>query len=102
MELSNSRKKTLRTIGHTLKPIITIADKGVTDAIDAEIERALEDHELIKIKININDAALRRTLAAELCANHKAGLVQAIGKIALICREAKKPNPKLSNLLRPA
>ena len=102
MELSNSRKKELRTIGHHLNPIVTIAEKGVTEAVEKELERALDDHELIKIKININDPAVRKILIAELCTKHKAELVQAIGKVALLCRRAKKPNPKLSNLLRPA
>lgn len=100
MQLSNIRKKELRTLGHNLKPIITIAEKGVTENIKAEIERALNDHELIKIKININDPNYRKQLANELCEAHKAGLVQTIGKIALVVREAKKPNAKLSNLQR--
>ena len=102
MALSNARKKQLRTIAHKLNPIIMIAEKGVTEAIAKELERALEDHELIKIKININDPAIRKTIASELCTKHKADLVQSIGKTAVICREAKKPKPKLSNLLRPA
>lgn len=101
MELSSQRKKELRTLGHKLKPIITIAEKGITDSINTEIERALDDHELIKIKININDPAQRKILASTLCSEHQAGLVQAIGKILLIIRQAKKPNAKLSNLLRP-
>ena len=101
MEISNARKKELRTIGHNLNPIIMIAEKGVTEAIEKEIERALEDHELIKIKININDPALRKEWAADICEKHRATLVQSIGKTALILRNAKKPNPKLSNLLRP-
>ena len=100
MELSNSRKKELRTIGHSLNPIVMIAEKGITETIDREIERALDDHELIKIKININDPAMRKQWAAQICEQHKAALVQSIGKTALICRKAKKPNPKLSNLLR--
>lgn len=100
MELTNSRKKALRTLGHQLNPIITIAEKGVTDTINQEIERALNDHELIKIKININDPGYRKQLARELCEQHGATLVQSIGKVALILREAKKPNPKLSNLQR--
>lgn len=100
MPLTNSRKKTLRTLGHKLKPIITIAEKGVTESIHAELERALDDHELIKIKINIGDPAYRRQLAQEICSQHNADLVQSIGKVALIIREAKQPNPKLSNLLR--
>ena len=100
MKLSNSRKKALRTLGHTLKPIITIAGKGVTETINTEIERALEDHELIKIKLNIDEPATRKQLAESLCEQHRAALVQSIGKVALIMRPAKKPNEKLSNLLR--
>lgn len=99
--LPNSRKKELRTIGHNLKPIIMIAEKGVTEAISTELERALEDHELIKIKLNINEPSTRKELAQKICTDHKADLVQFIGKVALICRRAKKPNSKLSNLLRP-
>ncbi|WP_101756782.1 YhbY family RNA-binding protein [Oceanicoccus sp. KOV_DT_Chl] len=102
MELSNSRKKELRAIGHNLNPVVMIAEKGLTETIDKEIERALEDHELIKIKININDPAIRKQFAEQICQQHRAALVQAIGKMALICRQAKKPNAKLSNLLRPA
>ena len=100
MALSNPRKKALRTLGHNLKPIITIAEKGVTETIHNEIERALDDHELIKIKINIGDPGYRKSLAEDICSDHRAELVQTIGKVALIMREAKKPNPKLSNLLR--
>ena len=101
MELSNAKKKQLRTIGHHLNPIVTIAEKGITEGVSAELERALTDHELIKIKININNPAARKTIAAELCSQHKATLVQSIGKVALLLRPAKKPNEKLSNLLRP-
>lgn len=78
-----------------------IAEKGVTEAIEKELVRALNDHELIKIKININDPAMRKTIASELCKKHKADLVQSIGKVALLHRKAKKQNPKLSNLVRP-
>ena len=79
-----------------------IAEKGLIEAIDTELERALNDHELIKIKININDPEYRKNLASEICKEHRATLVQQIGKVALIYRKAKNPNAKLSNLLRPA
>ena len=100
MQLTNQRKKALRTLGHHLNPIITIAEKGVTENIDAELERALNDHELIKIKIAVGDPSYRKALAEEICKNHQAALVQSIGKVALILREAKEPNIKLSNLHR--
>lgn len=98
--LSQARKKHFRTLGHKLQPVVTVAERGLTEGVDNELERALEDHELIKVKLQIAEPDERKTLAGELCRKHNAELVQAIGKVVLIYRAAKKPNPKLSNLLR--
>jgi RNA-binding protein len=102
MPLSPAKKKHYRTIAHNLKPVLIIADKGVTEGVELELERALEDHELIKVKVNINDGKARKQIATQLCESHKATLVQQIGKMIVLVRAAKKPNPKLSNLLKPA
>lgn len=101
MSLDPARKKQLRTIGHQLHPIVMISERGTSEGVNLELERALEDHELIKVKLAVADPASRREIAAELCATHRAELVQAVGKIILIFRAAQKPNPRLSNLLRP-
>jgi RNA-binding protein len=100
MTTSNEDKKYLRRLGHNLKPIVTIAAKGLTETVAAEIERALADHELIKIKLAVGDRAAKKAITDEICTNSGAALVQAIGHILLLFRKAKKPNPKLSNLLR--
>ena len=92
--------KHLRTLGHHLKPVVTIAERGLTEGVAAELERALEDHELIKVKLAVADPASRRELAAALCEAHNAELVQQIGKVILIHRAARQPNPRLSNLAR--
>lgn len=96
MPINNERKKYFRQIGHDLKPLVTIAGKGLSDTVLKEIERALEDHELIKLKLNVDD---RESMREEVCQRTHAELVQSIGKVVLIYREAKNPNPKLSNLL---
>lgn len=101
MPLDQARKKQLRAIGHQLKPVVTVSEKGVSEGVLLELERALEDHELIKVKLAVNDPQARRELAAELCQHSGAELVQAVGKVILLVRAAKKPNPKLSNLIRP-
>jgi RNA-binding protein len=100
MSLSQSEIKHLRAIGHKLNPIVTIAEKGLSEGVAAELERALNDHELIKIKLAVSDRDLKVTLVDEVCKAHSATAVQIIGKVALILRRAQKPNPKLSNLLR--
>ena len=97
MTLSNERKKHLRHIGHALKPVLTVGDKGLSGNVLSELDRALEDHELIKIKLRSAD---KTALIEQLIATSGAELVQSIGHIVLVYRAAKKPDPKLSNLLR--
>lgn len=101
MPLDQNRKKQLRAIGHQLKPVVMISERGISEGVSLELERALEDHELIKVKLGIAEPAERRLLATAICEQHRAELVQAVGKMILIYRKAQKPNPRLSNLLRP-
>ncbi|MDD9889004.1 MAG: ribosome assembly RNA-binding protein YhbY [Gammaproteobacteria bacterium] len=100
MSISNGDKKKFRTIGHNLKPVVIIAQKGLTDNIKAEIDRALTDHELIKVKILTSTREAKKELIAEICDEFNAECIQSIGHIILIYRAAKKPDPQLSNLLR--
>ena len=48
--LSNVQRKQLRAIGHGLNPVVMVADKGLSEGVMAEMERALSDHELIKVR----------------------------------------------------
>lgn len=100
MPLDPELKKRLRGIGHTLHPVVTVAGNGLSDGVRAELERALHDHELIKVKLAVPDREARRALAAELCAALRAQVVQEIGKIVLVYRRNPQPDPKLSNILR--
>ena len=100
MPLDNQDKKRLRSIGHKLKPVVTVAGKGYTEAVRQEINRALDDHELIKVSIRVGGREAKKAVTVEICASCEADLVQAIGNIILIYRPVAKPNPRLSNLLR--
>lgn len=99
MSLSNTDKKRFRQIGHELHPIVTVADKGLTDNVRQEIDRALNDHELIKIKL-VTDREGKKALTELLCRDFGAECVQSIGHIVLLYRAARKQDPKLSNLVR--
>jgi len=100
MALTNQKIKAYRSIGHQLKPVVMISDQGISEGVQQEIERALNDHELIKIKISCGDRVYKKELIGKVCDLSRCELVQTIGNIALIYRAASKPNPKLSNLLR--
>ena len=100
--LSIQERKRLRQIGHALNPVVMLGDKGLTENVVEELNRALIDHELIKVKIAGEDREARAALIAEISNISGAEVVQTIGKIALLYKKAAKQNPKLSNLVRHA
>lgn len=100
MEISQADKKRYRAIGHRLKPVVTIAGKGLNASVCHEIDRALSDHELIKIRVSIADRDLKNQTIQTISDQLKATLVQTVGHTALIFRAAEKPDPRLSNLTR--
>ena len=98
--LSAQRQRQLRALGHHLNPVILVGDSGVSEGVVTETTRALEDHELIKIRTPAGDREGRGALIETLCQATGAACVQKIGRVALLYRAAEKPNPKTSNLLR--
>ncbi len=101
MQLDNATIKRLKGIGHDLKPIVMIGNKGIT-SITEEIDRALTDHELIKVKLPAGTKEERDVIGAQLAAAANASLVHSIGRMALLLRKNPHANPKLSNLARHA
>ena len=100
MSLSQAQKKAFRSIGHHLSPLVTVADNGITEGVIGELERALNDHELVKVKIAVGERDARNALAEQLASDSGADLVQTIGKMALLYRHNPKADPKLSNITR--
>ncbi|GGJ75419.1 RNA-binding protein [Alloalcanivorax dieselolei] len=100
MPLSPQDRKRLRTIGHHLKAVLQTGDKGLTESFTEELNLRLEDHELVKVRVNAPTRDQRTDLVNALCEASGAELIQRIGNIALLYRAAAKPNPKLSNVLR--
>lgn len=94
MPLKAAQKKNLRAHAHHLKPLVTVADKGLSETVIAEIERALYDHELIKVKLR-GERDIRKAWAhsiSELC---DAEMVQSIGQVA--CFYKKHPEKPVIN-----
>ena len=86
MDITKTQQKFLRSKSHHLKPVLWIGQNGLTDSVTAEIETALDHHELIKIKLRVGDKALRNKTIAEICQATRSTQVQSIGNIVSIYR----------------
>ena len=84
--LSNIEKKALRKKTHSLKPVVMIGQHGLTDAVLAEIDVALNAHELIKVRIRGADKIKRTGLCEQMAKQLNAEVVDQIGFIAVLHR----------------
>lgn len=91
-ELDEAQKRYLRGLAHHMKPVVLMGARGLTEAVLAELERALNDHELVKIKLNPGDRDQRTRDVTRIREETGAQLVQRVGNIAcLYRRHPEKP-----------
>ena len=96
-KLSEHQRRHLRGLAHALKPVIRLGSAGVSPAVTRETERALHDHELIKVKAPGGDRAARDALFAALARDTRSTLVHRIGNVAVLYR----PRAHLPKILIP-
>lgn len=89
LALSNPQKRYLRGLAHSLKPVLLVGAKGVTEPLVAEAGIALEHHELIKVRFSAEDRGLRDEWIGELVERSGAALVARIGNIAILYRRSR-------------
>lgn len=95
--LSDAQRKHLRRLGHDRSPVVLIGNAGLGPNLVAEMDRALTDHELVKVRARVGDRDLRDELLAQLASATRAELVQRIGHVALYYR----PHPEKPTILLP-
>lgn len=87
IHLTPKHKKQLKAQAHQLNPIVIIGNNGLTENVIKEINRGLEDHELIKTRIQDDDRQRRRDLSVKICEITCAQLIQIIGKVCVLFRD---------------
>ncbi len=86
MSLSKKQIKFLRGKCHALKAVIMLGQKGLTDEVLSELDIALTHHELVKIKLSVDDRDVRKKLIVEICEKSQSEEVQSIGKTLSVYR----------------
>jgi len=87
--LTAAQTRFLRGQAHGIKAMLQVGGKGITDALIAEIDAALEHHELIKVKVGASDRDERDAMIADLAGRTESALVQRIGHVAILYRQSK-------------
>lgn len=95
--LSERQRRHLRGLAHGLHPVIRLGSSGLTDAVARETDRALTDHELIKVKAPGGDREARDAAFDELARRTGSSLVHRIGNVAVLYR----PRPDLPLIVIP-
>jgi RNA-binding protein len=98
MPLTEPQKKYLRRLGHDRNSVVLVGQNGISPNLVAELDRALHDHELVKVRARVGDRDERDAILAELASSTRSELVQRIGHVALYYR----PNPEKPGILLPA
>jgi RNA-binding protein len=92
MPLTTTQKKQLRTQAHALKPIVTTGQSGLTDAVLAEIELALDYHELVKVKVRVADREDRKRMIETILTKTRSENILTIGQVVVLFRENPDKN----------
>jgi len=86
MKLTNNQKKYLRSLAHDLKPFVMIGQNGLSESVLTEIDSTMLKHELIKIKLRVDNRKEKQQIIKKIIEFSHAELVQVIGGVLVIYR----------------
>ena len=98
MKLTNTQRDYLRKQAHHLKPVVHVGKNGVSSAVIETVSRALDAHELIKVKL-LDAQDEPKQLAEQGAAESHSALVHLIGNVATLYRE--QPDPEARTITLP-
>ncbi len=84
--LTGKQRRHLRALGHELKALVQIGKGGIDDGLVAAVDRALLDHELIKVKVGESAGLDRHEVAEALAGKTRSEVAQVLGNIVLLYR----------------
>ncbi|GAA6206451.1 MULTISPECIES: ribosome assembly RNA-binding protein YhbY [Thalassotalea] len=98
MSLNKKQIQHLKGLAHSLKPVVLLGNNGLTEAVVAEIDFALNHHELIKVKIPTDDRETKGLIVDAICRETESTKVQVIGKTLVIYRQSPEQKIRIPKL----
>ncbi|MFU2113223.1 ribosome assembly RNA-binding protein YhbY [Glaesserella parasuis] len=100
VNLTTKQKQFLKGLAHHLSPVVMLGGNGLTEGVLAEIENALDHHELIKVKIAGADREMKQLIIDAIVRETKAVEVQTIGHILVLYRQSEEKKISLPKIVR--
>ena len=88
--LSTKQKQFLKGLAHHLSPVVMLGGNGLTEGVLAEIDNALNHHELIKVKIAGADRETKQLFIDAIVRETQSSNVQTIGHILVLYRPSEE------------
>lgn len=88
--LTTKQRQYLKGLAHHLNPVVMLGGNGLTEGVLAEIDNALNHHELIKVKIAGADRETKQLIIQAIVRETKATEVQTIGHILVLFRPSEE------------
>mgnify|MGYP000571973338 CR=1 FL=1 len=98
MTLNKKQIQYLKGLAHSLKPVVLLGNNGLTEAVVAEIDFALNHHELIKVKIPTDDRETKALIVEAICRETQSTKVQVIGKTLIIFRQTEEKKIRIPKI----
>ncbi|WP_057831943.1 ribosome assembly RNA-binding protein YhbY [Colwellia sp. TT2012] len=98
MSLNKKQIQHLKGVAHSLKPVVLLGNNGLTEAVVAEIDYALNHHELIKVKIPTEDKENKALIVDAICRETNSTQVQVIGKTLVIYRQSAEQKIRIPKI----
>jgi RNA-binding protein len=94
-QLKGFQRQYLKGLAHNLKPVVSIGQKGITDAVIRTINEALDTHELIKLKmLAFKEKDQKKALIERIEVENKCEVAGTIGHTAILFRQHQDPEKR--------
>lgn len=84
--MTGKERRYLRALAHRLSPVVIVGQRGLSDSVLRQIDGALTDHELIKVRLGNECPVGRDEAGAELTERTRSEIAGAVGRVLILYR----------------
>jgi RNA-binding protein len=95
--MTGKERRYLRALAHRLSPVVIVGQRGLSDAVVRQVDGALADHELIKVRLGGECRLGRDELTAALAERTRSEVAGAVGRVLILYR----PHPERPRIVLP-